>query len=434
MPDPRDHPRTGTPAPALTMDLRLDLPTVHPGGERRHLLVELLAPVAPARTDRVPLDLAFVLDASGSMAGEKLEAVKSALCRVVERMSPTDRLTLVSFASDVQVHATMQQVKSETHAPLVDEIRCLHPRGNTHLSAGWMAGVAALQAGTPVDPATTGTRRRAAVVLSDGHANAGVIDPAQLNEMAADTLAKGVATSCIGVGVGYSTTQLVAIADGSGGRFHHANTPDEIVAVLVGELDEVTSVAAEQVILKLALPAGVAALGCGASLRRQGDTVSCAVGSLYGGVARTLVFALDFPAAMAGTRGTIAVRVTGVDTTTGSTVMESEAVAYAYSVGADDHLPHDVVAAVTRQWVLWLTAEAACLNDLGDLVRVRALVEETLPRLHAYARSAAGALMIVHDAERALWRAAERMDSRSRKEMYVASRKPTRGERELREW
>jgi hypothetical protein len=178
----------------------------------------------------------------------------------------------------------------------------------------------------------------------------------------------------------------------------------------------------------------VEALGYGGTLRREGDGVACAIGSLYGGVPRTVVVALEFPPAMAGTRGMIGARVVGVDTATGGTVADSGAVAFVHEVVPDAHPSPEVVLTVTRQWLWWLTAEASRLNDLGDLPMVRALLDDSLPRLRAYVRSTPEAQMMVLEAEHELRRATDRMDARARKEMYVSSRKPMRGERELREW
>ena len=49
------------------------------GGSARHLHVSFRAPSAPARADRRPLTVAFVLDRSGSMSGQKLALAKRAI-------------------------------------------------------------------------------------------------------------------------------------------------------------------------------------------------------------------------------------------------------------------------------------------------------------------------------------------------------------------
>lgn len=423
-----------SPSPAVTptISARLDVPVVHPNGERRHLLVEVTTPQIPHKAQRTPLDVAFVVDVSGSMTGEKLDAVIRALALLSERMASTDRVTLVSFASDVQVHAQGLTMDAAGRRQLWHEVTRLSPRGSTNLSEGWQTGTSALvaRADAPAPPGSP--RRLLTVLLSDGHANAGVVEPAHLNAMAAQSLEQGVTTTCIGIGDGYSTTQLAVIADGAGGRFHHANTPDEIMAVLLGELGEVDSVAAEQVMLSLGLPAGITPVAYGAPLRHDPAGVACTVGSLYGGTSRTLVFALDFPAALAGTAGEVTLRLQGRDTTSGVPWTVAASVAYRHdSIGSEMAAPADVVT-ITRRWLQWLMAEGARLNDLGDRRRVKVLLEEQLALVEAYARSVPEAKYLVWEQRERLWSATEWMDARTRKELYISSHKPMRGERDLR--
>lgn len=74
--------------------------TAAPAGEDGYFML-LIAP--PASTDAavVPRDLAFVLDVSGSMSGEKIEQAKAALRQALATLGRSDRFKLVAFSTRV---------------------------------------------------------------------------------------------------------------------------------------------------------------------------------------------------------------------------------------------------------------------------------------------------------------------------------------------
>ncbi|MGI8707521.1 MAG: vWA domain-containing protein, partial [Actinomycetota bacterium] len=62
-----------------------------------HAMLELVAPAAPKTNERPPLQLALVIDRSGSMGGPKLAYACQAASFLVERMAPTDELALITY-------------------------------------------------------------------------------------------------------------------------------------------------------------------------------------------------------------------------------------------------------------------------------------------------------------------------------------------------
>ena len=54
----------------------------------RFVLVELEAPPAPRQAQREPVNLAFVLDRSGSMSGGKISLAKQAIETAIDRLLP----------------------------------------------------------------------------------------------------------------------------------------------------------------------------------------------------------------------------------------------------------------------------------------------------------------------------------------------------------
>src|SRR3970040_160565 len=116
------------------------------GGWSRYLVVTLTAPDRdPKEGDAsVAKNLALIIDASGSMSGGKLEAAAAAAAGVVERLEPADRLSLVSFATDVVTHLSAVRMDDEGKRGALGLIGTLGPRDMTNLSGGWAAGAKAV--------------------------------------------------------------------------------------------------------------------------------------------------------------------------------------------------------------------------------------------------------------------------------------------------
>ena len=79
-----------------------------PAPRRGHTVVRALLTIegeAVGKSSVPDLNVALALDRSGSMAGDKLEAAKHAALRLVQRMAPEHRASLVVFDSEVQALA-----------------------------------------------------------------------------------------------------------------------------------------------------------------------------------------------------------------------------------------------------------------------------------------------------------------------------------------
>ena len=285
-------------------EARLDRRLLTERGGVRHLLVDVKAPEIerPAEGDRPPLDLALVIDASGSMNGPPLAAAKAAASGVVEALGPRDRITVVSFADDMVEHVATQSVADGGRDRALEEIAKIETRGCTDLHGGWRTGIHILE-----KDELPGTQRRL-VILSDGHANRGVVDPEQLGLEAAAARDRGIYTTSVGIGDGYSTTQLLALCEHGGGTLHHAARPQEIIEVVLGELGQILATVAEGVRLRLETPTGVTAAAVGPfPTRDEPGGLSVEVGTLLSGASRRIPIRLHCPAATSGDRLTLLV-------------------------------------------------------------------------------------------------------------------------------
>ena len=73
------------------------------GGSIRYALLEFAAPRLERTSDRPPVNLAFVLDRSGSMGGSKIELARLAIRDALARLDDRDRFALVAYDDVVEV-------------------------------------------------------------------------------------------------------------------------------------------------------------------------------------------------------------------------------------------------------------------------------------------------------------------------------------------
>lgn len=75
-----------------------------PESGETHFLFAAYPPTAPAGP-RVPVEMLYLIDVSGSMAGTSIEQARAALLQALDRLSPGDRFGIVAFSSGYRAFA-----------------------------------------------------------------------------------------------------------------------------------------------------------------------------------------------------------------------------------------------------------------------------------------------------------------------------------------
>jgi Ca-activated chloride channel family protein len=90
--------------PTIKARARLSHPVLHAGTPALVFLrVDVTATEPKGGTHSPPLDLAIVLDRSGSMEGRALVSAKDAVCRLIDGLRKHDRLALIAYDDEVEV-------------------------------------------------------------------------------------------------------------------------------------------------------------------------------------------------------------------------------------------------------------------------------------------------------------------------------------------
>jgi Ca-activated chloride channel family protein len=227
-------------------------PNGRPGIIVRALLK--ISGTAPQHANRPPIGLSFVIDRSGSMSGDRIEAARVAAARAIERLHPDDVVSVIAFDDVIETVASPE--RRARHHNLVHTLLQLDTRGSTNLSGGWLRGREHMQHAQGMIGSLPGSSRRI-LLLTDGHANMGITDPSTLVELARTARRMGITTSTVGVGDGYDDTLLRAMADAGGGNAWYIERPDQSDDVLAEELGNLLSVSAQGLTVKLVLDEAV---------------------------------------------------------------------------------------------------------------------------------------------------------------------------------
>jgi Ca-activated chloride channel family protein len=274
----------------MDLNAHLDLDVVaHETDDQLSVLVELTAPELSSDVTRPPSTLVVVLDRSGSMAGDRIEGAKTALLSLVDRLDPRDRFGLVAFDDTVDIVVPA--------GPLTDKLAVkqaiagVHDRGSTDLSSGYFRG---LQEARRV----AGDAGATLLLISDGHANAGICDPGQLGDVARKAHTDGITTSTLGFGLGYDERLMSAIAAGGAGNELFAESADDAVQQIAGEVTGLLSMTAQAASLLVRMSSFVRAVRVVNELPSVAvsDGILVELGSFYSGEARKLVLTFDVPA------------------------------------------------------------------------------------------------------------------------------------------
>jgi Ca-activated chloride channel homolog len=347
----------------------------------RYLLASITAPAAPARASRLPVNVGFVLDRSGSMDGErKFGLAREAVEQALRLLHPEDRFTLVVYDEEVDVLAPATLATPEAKQLALSRLHRVGPRGSTDLHAGWSR--AAAEIGTHLrDDAVTRV-----LVLTDGLANHGITEPRALLRTAADLRRLGVATSTFGVGADFDERLLRDMAHEGGGNFYFIESPAQIADLLSSELGEALEVVARDAVLHLALPAGAEAETPNSyRATRIGDALSVHLGDLVSTQELRVVVRIRFATGAPGSATQIGVRLTDRSGTHDTPPVICE---WTYADHAtNDAQPRDVVVdrEVASLYVALARAAATEANRRADFGTARRVLERTARRIDDYA-------------------------------------------------
>jgi len=308
----KDPPKSGDPTPVAPDEPKAPAgPWVGAAAESDVLLarggdafvgVWVDVPAAARSHHRAPVDMALVVDTSGSMEGAKIQAARASARTIVERLADGDILSLDAFSDHARTLMPPTRLTPETRARALSVIAELGVGGSTNM----FEGIELAQMHVAQAPADHPVRR--VVLISDGQANVGPSSPQALGELAQRGLALGAQVTSLGVGLDYDERTLDAIAERTSGRLFHVGDPREMNATLEHEVDLLASTVADQASLEIVPAPGVQLVGVdGARIDwADGGSVRIPLGALFAGQHREALVRVRLDGTSAGVQRALA--------------------------------------------------------------------------------------------------------------------------------
>lgn len=268
--------------------------------QRAVIKVSLRGAELASPRERPPVNLAIVLDRSGSMSGDKIERARDAAVEVLRQLDGRDRFSLVMYYLEVETLVPSQFASNAEW--IEDRIRSIRSRGNTALFAGVSQGAAEVR--KHVESRAYVPR---ILLLSDGLANVGPSSPEDLGRLGAALLKEGIAVSTVGVGTDYNEDLMTRLSQQSDGNAYFAATSADLRRIFNAELGSVLNVVARQVVIEIVCDEDVRPLRIiGREGRIRGNRVELTLNQIYGGQEKYALIEVEVPASGAGARRPLA--------------------------------------------------------------------------------------------------------------------------------
>jgi Ca-activated chloride channel homolog len=193
---------------------------------------------------RMPVNVSFVIDRSGSMKGDKMDRVRRATSMAIELLSEQDIVSVVIF--DHRNEVLIPAVTVRDPRELQDRVSRIRDAGGTKIAPALEKGL------REIEKDRSGAIRRL-VLLTDGQTE----NENECLLRAEDAGRIGVPITALGVGKDWNEDLMIEMANRSGGTADYIARPDEITEYFQNTVQRAQSTAINNATLNLRLVQGV---------------------------------------------------------------------------------------------------------------------------------------------------------------------------------
>ncbi len=234
---------------SLSLTGRLSHPYLVPGTSDVFATLEVTAVDVPGAT-RAPVNLALVIDRSGSMSGAKIENARRAAMRLVDLLNDDDRISVVHYGTDVNALGGLFAT-AENKVKLKRYIANISDEGGTNIGDGLAVGQ------RHIERAKSDFRVNRLLLLSDGQPTVGITSSQGLVNAVRRIRDSGISVTSLGVGADFNEDLMQRLADVGGGSYGFISNATATAALFQKDLEQAGTMVARTATLSFTLPEGV---------------------------------------------------------------------------------------------------------------------------------------------------------------------------------
>jgi Ca-activated chloride channel family protein len=204
-----------------------------------YALIEIACTGVPDPSQYPPLQICLVIDRSTSMAGERMDMVKSNVVQFLRMLKPQDMVSIVTFSDRAEVVVPMGRVVDA--AKLENRINMIHTTGGTELFKGLEAGLGQLHG------ARSSRSVRQLILLTDGHTYG---DEKACTILAERAAGEGIMIHALGIGNEWNDSFLDRMTGSTGGNAFFVNSSKDLFRFFDQKLNNLALVYAKGVTLE----------------------------------------------------------------------------------------------------------------------------------------------------------------------------------------
>ncbi len=319
---------------------------------------------------RPPINIALVVDASGSMDGAGIEQARAACDALVDALRDDDALSIVTYGSKPKVVVSAIKISAETRKAAKKAVAGIVADGTTEMAGGLRVGLEQLREHLKPD----GINR--VVLVGDGVPN----DAPSVLALAQQARSQRIPVTSLGLGPEFDETLMAQIAQTSGGTFHFVDQPERVTKVFQEQIAKMDRLVARNAWVEITGGPGVSIVEAFGLPGVVGRTARVHVGDLTEGQVRDTMMRVKLKGHRDGTKVEVFDAVVHYVLPTGGAELTASKFASVRSSSnpeAQKEANKDVEHAATKLRVADGIVRAIGLARGGDVLGARKLLDAT---------------------------------------------------------